>query len=73
VNNMDRDDRCNNERAFTDVRAEKRLAALPDDLELPNIGSFENLRESIHYLQTIPAFCGDGWVSLREGKSGSEV
>jgi SAM-dependent methyltransferase len=79
-------DRYENEIAFMDGHAERRLSALPADLKLRNLESFEELCEGISYLRSVPSFCqdisgkkilemgcGDGWVSLRFRKSGADV
>lgn len=79
-------DRYENERAFTDGHAARRLSSFPKDLKILNVEPFENLCAGIDYLKSVPDFfgdisrkkvlemgCGDGWISLRLAKSGVDV
>lgn len=79
-------ERYQQEQAFTDSAAERVLSALPQNLQAPNLNTFEELCSGIHYLQSAPAFlgnlsgkrvlemgCGNGWISLRFAQSGANV
>lgn len=83
---MDFQDRYEAERQFTDAAAEKTLSSEPKDLRPIKVGTFEDLCRNLHYLRSIPDFCGDlkgkklleigcgnGWISLRFAMSGARV